>query len=274
MTTDRYVHGYRPRESERLHDQARTLAQLLHGDTRYPPESTVLEAGCGVGAQTVTLAQNSPGARVTSVDISAESLGEARRRVGHAGLGNVTFRQGDLFELPFDPASFDHVFVCFVLEHLEDPVGALEALGRMLRPGGSITVIEGDHGSTSFHPESPAARAAIACQIELQARAGGNALVGRQVYPLLAAAGFDQPQISPRMVYVDASRPELVDGFIRKTFTAMVQGVRDPAIAAGLIDPASFDAGIAALHRTTQPDGVFSYTFFKGVAHKARASDG
>lgn len=71
------------------------------------------------------------------------------------------------------------------------------------------------------------------------------------------------------MVYVDASRPELVDGFIRKTFTAMVEGVRDPAIAAGLIDSASFDAGIAALHRTTQPDGVFTYTFFKGLAHKS-----
>lgn len=269
VTTDRYVHGYQARESERLKDQARTLVELLHGDTRYPPGSTVLEAGCGVGAQTVTLAQNSPDARVTSVDISAESLAEARRRIDRAGLGNVALQQGDLFDLPFDAASFDHVFVCFVLEHLDDPVGALKALGRALRPGGSITVIEGDHGSTSFYPESPAARAAIACQIELQARAGGDALIGRRVYPLLAAAGFDHPQVSPRMVYVDASRPELVDGFIRKTFTAMVEGVRDAAIAAGLIDPASFDAGIKALHRTTQPDGVFTYTFFKGVAHKS-----
>jgi len=238
----------------------------------------VLEAGCGVGAQTITLAQNSPDARVTSVDISAESLTEARRRIDRAGLGNVTFQQADLFDLPFDAASFDHVFVCFVLEHLDDPVGALEALGRMLRPGGSITVIEGDHGSTSFHPENPAARAAIACQIELQARAGGDALIGRQVYPLLAAAGFDRPQVLPRMVYVDASQPELVDGFIHKTFTAMVEGVREPAIAAGLIDPESFDAGVAALHRTAQPDGVFTYTFSKGSPtrprrHTARPSD-
>jgi SAM-dependent methyltransferase len=268
VTTDRYVHGYQPRESERLQDQARTLVELLHGDTRYPSGSTVLEAGCGVGAQTVALAQNSPDAWVTSVDISAESVAQARRRIDRAGLGNVTLRQGDLFALPFDDASFDHVFVCFVLEHLEDPVRALGALGRVLRPGGSITVIEGDHGSTSFYPESSAARTAIACQIELQARAGGDALIGRQVYPLLVTAGFDRPLISPRMVYVDASRPELVDGFIRKTFTAMVEGVREPAIAAGLSDPVSFDAGIKALHRTTQPDGVFTYTFFKGIAHK------
>ena len=47
-----YVHGYDPRESRRLQDQASTLVQLLHSDTSYPAGSLVLEAGCGVGAQT------------------------------------------------------------------------------------------------------------------------------------------------------------------------------------------------------------------------------
>ena len=62
-----YVHGYDPRENIRLQDQAFTLVELLHYDTKYPAGSKVLEAGCGVGAQTVTLAQNSPGAYITSV---------------------------------------------------------------------------------------------------------------------------------------------------------------------------------------------------------------
>ena len=61
----------------------------------------------------------------------------------------------------------------------------------------------------------------------------------------MVEAGFGAVRVSPRMVYVDASRPELVDGFTRKTFTAMVEGVREPAIAAGLIEPGSFDAGVA-----------------------------
>jgi tRNA A58 N-methylase Trm61 len=50
------------------------LVELLHSDTSYPAGSRVLEAGCGVGAQTVTLARNSPGALITSVDISAYDL--------------------------------------------------------------------------------------------------------------------------------------------------------------------------------------------------------
>jgi SAM-dependent methyltransferase len=261
-----YVHGYRAREHERLQDQAGTLVDLLHADTAYPPGSSVLEAGCGVGAQTVTLARRSPEARFTSVDVSAESVAEAQRRVDGAGLANVELRQADIFDLPFEPASFDHVFVCFVLEHLSRPVEALSLLGGLLRPGGTITVIEGDHGSAYFHPDSPAAHAAIACQIRLQAEAGGDALIGRRLYPLMVEAGFEAVGVSPRMVYVDSSRPDLVDGFTRKTFTAMIEGVREPAVAAGLVDPAGFDAGVRALHRTTEADGVFCYTFFKGVA--------
>jgi hypothetical protein len=67
------------------------------------------------------------------------------------------------------------------------------------------------------------------------------------------------------MVYVDSSRPHLVDGFTRKTFTAMVEGVRESAIASRIVEPARFDEGVQALYRTAEPDGVFCYTFFKGV---------
>ncbi len=263
-----YVHGYDPRESARLEDQAGSLVDLLHSDTAYPAGSTVLEAGCGTGAQTITLARNSPGARITSVDHSSQSLVEARGRMDAAGITNVDFHEADIYALPFGPASFDHVFVCFVLEHLARPAEALDKLKALLKPGGTITVIEGDHGSAYFHPDDGAAHEAINCLVELQRRAGGNAMIGRQVYPLLLAAGFGGVCVSPRMVYVDASRPTLVEGFTRKTFTAMVEGVRDAAIAAGIIEPARFDAGIRALHRSAGIDGVFCYTFFKGMARR------
>jgi ubiquinone/menaquinone biosynthesis C-methylase UbiE len=260
-----YVHGYDHRENLRLQDQASTLVELLHCDTSYPPGSRVLEAGCGVGAQTVTLAGNSPEALITSVDISEPSLVEAERKVGAAGLTNVHFQQADIFNLPYKPESFDHVFVCFVLEHLPRPGEALLALKRHLRKGGTITVIEGDHGSVYFHPDSEAAHKAIQCQVQLQRRAGGNAMIGRELYPLLCQAGFNAVRVSPRMVYVDASKPELVEGFTKKTFTAMTEGIRQSAIQAGIIEQNVFDQGIRDLYRTAEADGVFCYTFFKAV---------
>ena len=269
--SDAYVHGYHPRENERLQDQAGTLVDLLHADTSYPSGCMVLEAGCGVGAQTIALSQRSPNARFTSVDVSADSLAQARKTADAAGLTNVQFQQADIFALPFAPECFDHVFVCFVLEHLSRPVEALTILKRVLRPGGTMTVIEGDHGSTYFHPDSSAAHMAIQCLVDLQRLAGGNALIGRQLYPLMVEAGLEAVRVAPRTVYVDASRPDLVDGFTRRTFTAMIEGVRGSAIQAGITDPEAFDAGIRDLRRTAEADGVFCYTFFKGVGEKRRA---
>jgi ubiquinone/menaquinone biosynthesis C-methylase UbiE len=147
MSEIQYVHGYSSRERDRLADQANTLSALLHHDTLYPPGSLVLECGCGTGAQTILLASRNPHAQIVSVDISAASLEEARLRVETAGYRNVEFRQADMFELPFAAEHFDHVFLCFVLEHVAAPAAALSAIKRVLRRDGTITVIEGDHGS-------------------------------------------------------------------------------------------------------------------------------
>ena len=263
-----YVHGYEQAERRRLHEQATTLEALLHHDTAYTSGSAVLEAGSGVGAQTIPLIRGSPGVRITCVDFSAASLAEAEARVQAVGLPLPQFVQADLRTLPFSDASFDHVFVCFVLEHLPDLDAVLAELQRVLRPGGTVTVIEGDHGTTLFHPDDQAAREAIRCQTALQRGKGGDATIGRRLYPLLTMAGFQAVRVSPRQVYVDASKPALVEGFIRRTFTAMVAGVRDEAIGAGLTDANAFETGIEALLRTAEPDGVFCYTFFKAVGWK------
>lgn len=266
--TGKYVHGYSYTENQRLEDQAKTLTDLIHHDSFFAPGGSVLEAGCGVGAQTAVIAAQNPECRFTSIDISPASVEQARRKAEEIGLKNVTFQAGNIFELPFADDSFDHVFLCFVLEHLPEPVKALKHLMRVLKPGGVIMVIEGDHGSTYFHPDSELARKSVDCQVKLQSANGGNALIGRELYPLLAQAGFDDITVSPRMVYVDASKPELVDGFIRKTFTAMIEGVRESAIAAGLMTAGDFDRGINDLYRTAQVDGTFCYTFFKAFARK------
>ena len=266
MQDDPYVHGYAARESERLRDQARTLTDLLHAGTAFQAGNVVLEAGCAVGAQTIALAARSPRARIVSVDIAADSVALARQAAAEHDLRHVRFAVADIFALPFGPATFDHIFVCFVLEHLAEPVAALGRLRALLRPGGTITVIEGDHGSAYFHPDSAAARAAVQCLIGLQQSAGGDALVGRRLYPLLASAGFADIAVSPRMVYVDGGSPALAEGFTRRTFTAMIEGARPAAVAAGLSTPEAFDAGIRDLYRTAEPDGTFCYTFFKATA--------
>jgi SAM-dependent methyltransferase len=264
-----YVHGYSEREAERLHDQANSVRDLLHHDTAYPAGSRVLEAGCGVGAQTITLARKSPKARIVSIDISAVSLGKARALIDKEGFPNVQFQQADIFHLPFVRESFDHVFLCFMLEHLAEPVRALKVLRKVLKRSGSITVIEGDHGSCYFHPETEEAKGAWNCLIRVQASLGGNSLIGRQVFPLLNQSGFCNIDVSPRMVYIDRSKPELMDGFVEKTIIPMVEGVRMQALEMGLMEKRSWEKGIKDLHRVAESEkGTFCYTFFKAVAIK------
>jgi ubiquinone/menaquinone biosynthesis C-methylase UbiE len=263
-----YIHGYSNREDSRLHDQATTLTTLLHYDTIYPSGSIILEAGCGVGAQTVILARNNPEASITSIDVSGKSVEKARLLIEKERLTNVNFHIADIFNLPYEDETFDHVFICFVLEHLKSPLDALLSLKKVFKKRGTITVIEGDHGSSYFYPRSNEAMQTIKCLIDIQELLGGNSLIGREIYPLLNRAGFKNVNVSPRMVYVDSSKPDLVEGFTKNTFAAMVEGVREQALDLKMIDEKTWDKGISDLYRAAGQEGTFCYTFFKGTANK------
>jgi len=262
-----YIYDRSDREAERLDYQASKLARLLNHDTSYPPGSRVLEAACGVGAQTTILAKNSPGAEFVSIDISPESLVRAQLRVSHDGITNVTICQADVYHVPFGPESFDHIFVCFLLEHLPDPLLSIKTMKEILQPGGTITFIEGDHGSALFYPDSMEAHKVIDCLVQLQREMGGNALIGRELLHLMTDAGFTKVAVSSRIVYADGSSTENIEG-VKNIFIAMVEVVRELAIARGLVDNETWEKGIRDLYRTTEQDGTFCYTFFKAVGNK------
>ncbi len=264
-----YVHGYTPEEAGRLRNQRQVLEPLLHprGGARYPAGARVLEAGCGVGAQTVILAQANPGARIISIDRSPDSLARAREAVESRGLGNVEFREADLMRLPFADAQFDAAFVCFVLEHLREPLAALRELRRVLRPGGALEVIEGDHGSWLLSPETAEARHAWNCLIECQKRLGGDSLIGRRLYPLLTEAGFERAEVEPLCVYGDAGRRAMRNGFLELVIAPMVETARRQSLEEGLADSQTWEAGLASMRRNLEdPRCALFYTFFRGRA--------
>ena len=263
-----YVHGYSEKECDRLTDQANTLSNLLHDGTEYPAGSKVLEAGCGVGAQTIILAKNSPDANITSIDISKLSINQANKLIQKNNIINVDFARADVHDLPFEDESFDYIFVCFVLEHLQDPQNALENLRRVLKNDGSITIIEGDHGSCYFYPETRESIKVWKCLIECQKRFGCNPLIGREIYPLMVNSGFKEVKVVPKVVYVDSSKPDLVEGFNEKTIIAMVEGVKEQSLNLNMVDVETWEKGIRDLYKTTSSDGVFFYNFFKGIAVK------
>lgn len=264
-----YVHGYSDREIQRLLEQSLILEDLLHSGTDYNNGSTVLEVGCGVGAQTRILAKRNPRASIYSMDISEESLRHAREITDREGITNVEFIHSDIFEYEIKPESFDHIFICFVLEHLLNPVKALDIFYRALKKTGTITLIEGDHGSGFWTPETIESRKAWNGLIRSQQDLGHDPNIGRRIYPLLSGSGFSVNEVSPRWIYADQSNPALLDGVINKIIAPMVFSAEKQVLESNLIDKESWKRGLKDIENVSHhPDGTFFYTWFKGTAVK------
>jgi ubiquinone/menaquinone biosynthesis C-methylase UbiE len=210
---------------------------------------------------------NNPDTRFVAIDNNEPAIVQTRNLIQSKGLTNVMVQYADLYNLPYETESFDHIFICLLLENLPDPAKALIKLKSSMKKGGSITVIEGDHGSTFYHPESRFADEVIRCQIELQQLSGGNALIGRHLAPLLRESGFRDIEVTPQTVYTDFTKPDLSDRFTKSTFMAMIKSIRDQSIERGLVDEETFNRGVDDLNRSAD-DGVFCYSFFKGTAIK------
>ena len=264
-----YVHGYSARESERLQDQSNILEELLHSDTTFENGSVVLEAGCGIGAQTQILAKRSPGARFTSVDISEESLSEAQQLIKEEKLSNVTFQKEDILAMSFSDDTFDHIFICFVLEHLELPLVALKELKRVLKPNGSITVIEGDHGSCFWFPETLESKDIWSSLVKAQQDLGHDPIIGRKLYPLLEQSGYQVKNVLPKWIYADSSNPELLDGVVNRIIVPMVESAKEQVLRDGILQKDIWDKGLKDLSEVgVNSRGTFFYTWFKGIALK------
>ncbi|XP_033634127.1 ubiquinone/menaquinone biosynthesis C-methyltransferase UbiE-like [Asterias rubens] len=103
----------------------------------------VLDLGCGEGTATITMARRFSKSRFYGLDISQPALRTARYKAAEMGLSNVEFVKADISLMPTDwTDKFDYLFVHFVLHDLSYPTKALREMHRVLKPGGTLSVIE------------------------------------------------------------------------------------------------------------------------------------
>jgi demethylmenaquinone methyltransferase / 2-methoxy-6-polyprenyl-1,4-benzoquinol methylase len=106
------------------------------------PDDTVLDVATGTAAVAIELVRRS-GCRVTGLDRSREMLETGRRRVADAGLDDrIDLVEGRAEQLPFADAHFDGLTFTYLLRYVADPVSTLRELSRVVRPGGTIAMVE------------------------------------------------------------------------------------------------------------------------------------
>jgi demethylmenaquinone methyltransferase / 2-methoxy-6-polyprenyl-1,4-benzoquinol methylase len=106
------------------------------------PGDSVLDVATGTGAVAIELVRQT-GCNVVGVDQSPEMLAEAARRVATAGLDNhIQLVEARAERLPFPDRSFDALTFTYLLRYVEDPVATLRELVRVVRPGGTVAMLE------------------------------------------------------------------------------------------------------------------------------------
>jgi ubiquinone/menaquinone biosynthesis C-methylase UbiE len=89
------------------------------------------------------LAQRSPELHVTGMDLSDELLAQGEEYARRAGLSDrVSFKKGDVKQIPFPDSTLDLVVSTLSLHHWSDPVAVLDEVARVLRPGGSFLLFD------------------------------------------------------------------------------------------------------------------------------------
>ncbi len=137
---------------------------------RVPPGGLVLEVAPGPGYLAIEIAK--AGRAVAALDISKSFVRIVREKAREAGVA-IDVRHGNASAMPFDDASFDFVVSMAAFKNFADPVGALNEIHRVLKPGGRASI---------YDLRKDAAREDIDAEVRAMRLSAWNALLTRSIF--------------------------------------------------------------------------------------------
>lgn len=262
-----YLHSYQPIEQARLERQASLLEPLLYqGWECLGNPQSLLEVGCGTGAQLRRLGKLYPQARRVGLDRSAEQLASAQLQ--DPG-GQIQWVQGCAEDLPFSENSFDLVCLFWVLEHVARPEAVFRSIDRVLKSGGRVAISEVQNSSLSFYPHCPQAMAYWAAYNQCQRELGGHPEIGLQLPALARQQGWHILRVrrfAPRLhdgVDQPVRRQQVVDFWLDLLASAL------PSLRQQQKEPGDFQAVRQELQALVHhPRAVIDYSAHQLLACK------
>jgi len=171
---------------------------------------------------------------VIGIDINERYIVEAQKLAAQEKVTNVRFTIGSVYALGFPDRTFDAVLAHAVLEHLTEPVQALQQLRRVLKPGGVIGVRDPAYDGVLLAPQRPILLDSLRLYVAFLEHQGGNQRIGKHFRRLLQQAGFDRVEVMAHYrTYATAEavrkRGDLTAAFLREEET--IEGITDLGLA-------------------------------------------
>ena len=182
-----YTHGHHESvlRSHRWRTAQNSAAYLL---PLLEPGMDLLDVGCGPGTISVDLAARVAPGRTTGIDAAQGVIDEARLLASDVP---VDFRVADVMTGDVPNGPFDVVHAHQVLQHLADPVGALQQMARLCRPGGLVAARDSDYQAMTWFPADAALDAWLDVYRRVARANGAEPDAGRHLLDWARQAGLD-----------------------------------------------------------------------------------
>jgi SAM-dependent methyltransferase len=229
-----------------------------------PPTAAVLDLGCGTGVVTRAIAARGGfGGTVTGIDQSPEFIAAAERLAADDGLGDrVAFVVGDAHALELPSASFDAAVAHTLVSHVREPLTVLAEAARVLRPGGSLAVFDGDYASLTFGCDDPLLGTTM--ERAIQSIVMSSPRVMRELPRLLPKAGL-RLTATQAHVYAEAGSSSFLLN-LAETYGPL-------AASTGLVPAADVDAWLTYQRRSAEDGTFFAACNYYAYVARSTASD-
>ncbi|MDE2988753.1 MAG: methyltransferase domain-containing protein [Chloroflexota bacterium] len=255
---DRYTHGHHESVVQ-SHARRRAEVEAWFVLPSLKSGMRLLDCGCGPGTVTAGLARAVSPGEVVGLDSAAGVLEHARAHAAEESVDNVTFVDGDVYHLEYAEAEFDVVYANQLLQHLTDPVRALQEMRRVLKPRGLLAIRDADYATMSPHPKFPEFLDWNRLYHDVAYRNNAEPDAGRTLPAWVRAAGFADIEIHPNVVAMDGEEARIWG----RTWSQRIlySGIADQALEYGYADQDELQRisdGWATWAESEQPFFIFT----------------
>ena|SRR5437868_2028570 len=263
-----YLHGFSHEEQERLHKQARFGEHTVYQNINLSNVRELLEVGCGVGAQSEIILRRFPDLRLTGIDRSTKQLAVAKQTLAKAAFaqGRFDLKEMDATAMEFPANSFDGAFLCWILEHVPDPIRVLSEVRRVLRPSSVVYITEVMNSSFFLDPYSPNVWKYWMAFNDYQIGQKGDPFVGAKLGNFLMQLGYHDIHTEIKTWFLDNRYPQARKDCV-EYWEELLLSASEQLIAAEYVTPEIVEEMKKEMAKVANnPNAVFFYSFVQARA--------